>query len=93
MKYTGGYEYVFYNANLNFTLQYQLILAAIDPADKPEEVEKKIELVSCYINKWIAHRVFNYKTIDYSAIVYQVFLTCKKIRRKPTVELLQILKG
>jgi hypothetical protein len=39
---TKGFEYVFYNANRNFTLQYQLILAAIDSSETREESDKKI---------------------------------------------------
>jgi uncharacterized protein with ParB-like and HNH nuclease domain len=47
---TKGFEYVFYNADRNFTLQYQLILAAIDPSETKEESDKKIKLVSCFLD-------------------------------------------
>ena len=47
LNITKGFEYVFYNADRNFTLQYQLILAAIDPSETKEESDKKIKLVSC----------------------------------------------
>jgi len=89
---TNGFEYVFYNANRNFTLQYQLILAAIDPAETKEESDRKIKLVSCFLDLYFTRRIFNYKTVDYSAIVYNVFLLSKKFRRKPVPELLALLK-
>jgi len=37
---TKGFEYVFYNADRYFTLQFQLILAAIDPLETKEEAKK-----------------------------------------------------
>ena len=89
---TPGFEYVFYNADRNFTLQYQLILAAIDPMETLEESNKKIKLVSCFLDLYFTRRIFNYKTVDYSSIVYNIFLISKKIRRKPLPELLNILE-
>ena len=89
---TKGFEYVFYNANRNFTLQNQLILAAIDPLETKEESDKKIKLVSCFLDLYFTRRIFNYKTVDYSSIVYNVFMLSKKIRRKPLLELLDICK-
>lgn len=89
---TKGFEYVFYNADRNFTLQYQLILAAIDPLETKEESDKKIKLVSCFLDLYFTRRIFNYKTVDYSSIVYNVFMLSKKIRRKPLLELLDVCK-
>ena len=89
---TKGFEYVFYNANRNFTLQNQLILASIDPLETKEESDKKIKLVSCFLDLYFTRRIFNYKTVDYSSIVYNVFMLSKKIRRKPLLELLDICK-
>lgn len=95
-KYSGtltkGFEYVFYNADRNFTLQYQLILAAIDPIETKEDSDKKIKLVSCFLDLYFTRRIFNYKTVDYSSIVYNVFMLSKKIRRKALPELLEVLK-
>lgn len=89
---TKGFEYVFYNANRNFTLQYQLVLAAIDPKETKEESDKKIKIVSCFLDLYFTRRIFNYKTVDYSSMVYNVFILSKKIRRKPLSELLEICK-
>lgn len=89
---TKGFEFVFYNSNRNFTLQNQLILAAIDPLETKEESDKKIKLVSCFLDLYFTRRIFNYKTVDYSAIAYNVFMLSKRIRRKPLAELLDTCK-
>lgn len=81
------YEYVFYNANRNFTFQYQIILAAIDRKDSPETINKKIKVVSAFIDQYIALRVFNFKVVDYSTIRNAVFNITKSIRRLPLDEL------
>jgi len=91
-NYTPGFESVFYNGNRNFTLQFQLILASIDPNETKEESDKKIKLISCFLDLYFTRRIFNYKTVDYSAIVYNVFLLSKKFRRKSISELLEICK-
>lgn len=89
---TKGFEYVFYNSNRNFTLQYQLILASIEPTETKEISDKKIKLVSCFLDLYFTRRIFNYKTVDYSSIVYNVFILSKKVRKKPLSELLETLK-
>lgn len=86
------YEYVYHNADRGFTLQYQIILASIDKDDTTEIINKKIKLVSCFIDQFIAIRVFNFRTVDYSSIKYTVFNLTKKIRRKTVDELVTIFK-
>ena len=90
--FTSDYEYVYHNADRGFTLQYQIILAAISPTDTNEIINKKIKLVSCFIDQFIATRVFNFRTVDYSSVRYTVFNLTKKIRRKNLTELLEVFK-
>lgn len=91
-NFTAGFESVFYNGNRNFTLQFQLILASIDPNETREESNRKIKLISCFLDLYFTRRIFNYKTVDYSSIVYNVFILSKKIRQKSLTELLEICK-
>jgi len=91
-NFTSGFESVFYNGNRNFTLQFQLILASIDPNETREESNRKIKLISCFLDLYFTRRIFNYKTVDYSSIVYNVFILSKKIRQKSLTELLEICK-
>jgi uncharacterized protein with ParB-like and HNH nuclease domain len=90
--FDAEYEYVFYNANRNFTLQYQMILGAIDPNDTQEIINKKIKAVSCFIDQYISIRVFNFKKVDYSGIKNAMFITTKALRRCPLNELPDRLK-
>lgn len=90
--FNKDYEYVFYNADRGFTFQYQIILASIDPGDPIDIINRKVKLVSCFIDQFITIRVFNFKTVDYSSIRYTVFNLTKKIRRKSIYELKAILK-
>jgi uncharacterized protein with ParB-like and HNH nuclease domain len=81
MQFNKDYEYVYYNANNNFTLQNMVILAAINPEDTPEEENKKIKMISCFLDQYILNRVVNFKTVDYSAIKNAMFNLSKKIRK------------
>lgn len=81
LEYNEEYPYIFYNANRNFTLQYQLILAAISPEDTQEEVNQKIKITSCFIDQYITRRVVNYKSCDYSTIKNAIFNLTKNFRR------------
>ena len=89
--YTNGFEHIFYNANQNFTLQPQLLFAAVDPNDPTDIIDTKIRVVSCFLDNYLIRRIFNYKTVDYSAMTYNIFLLTKKIRRTPIPDLVNIL--
>ncbi|MBA8896477.1 DUF262 domain-containing protein [Clostridium saccharobutylicum] len=91
-NFNKEYDYVFYNADRGFTFQYQIILASICPKDTLDIINKKIKLVSCFIDQFISVRVFNFKTVDYSSIRYTIFNLTKKIRRKDINELANIFK-
>ena len=90
--FTPGLEYVYYNAHNNFTLQYPLVLAPLCPADDLDTVNRKIRLVSGYIDIFIARRVVNFRTLGYSSIVYTMFQLMKKIRDLDVTELAEVLR-
>lgn len=90
-QYTKGLEAVFYNAHNEFTWQNTILLAALDPADSAEIVERKIAVTARYLDIWIMRRVTNYIRVGYSAVNYAMWLLCKEIRRKSLPELVQIL--
>ena len=89
--FVGDFEDIFFNANRNFTLQPLLLMAAIDPNDTNIIVDLKLKIVSCFLDNYLIRRIFNYKTVDYSAMTYNIFMLSKKIRRKPANELIEIL--
>lgn len=92
VEFTQEFECVYYNAERNFTLQYQVILSAIDPDDADEVVKQKIQIVSRYIDQYIARRGFNFKTVGYNIVKNTMFGISKKIRRKPVHDLRELLR-
>ncbi|MCK0179682.1 DUF262 domain-containing protein [Flavobacteriaceae bacterium S0862] len=86
-----GFEYIFYNANRNFTLQSLILLASLEKNDTKEIIDKKLKIVSCFLDYYMSIRIFNYKTLDYSAMTYTMFMLAKKIRNKSPYELVEIL--
>ena len=47
------FKYIFYNAQLGFTFQMQLLFAPINLSDTEEIINKKLDLVSKYIDMYI----------------------------------------
>ena len=89
---TEGYEHVFYNDYNYFTLEFPLILSAIKSSDKPEIVDKKIKLISKFIDTFIVLKAINRRTLGYSAIIYTIFNIIKRIRDNDLEELSVNLK-
>lgn len=85
-------KFVYYNAQLGFTLQSQLLLAPICYEDSWETIYEKINLVSRFIDLFIIARVTNYKSCDYSTIKNHVFGLTKSIRNTGVETLKCILK-
>ncbi|AGI47818.1 hypothetical protein TALC_00823 [Thermoplasmatales archaeon BRNA1] len=86
-SFDKSYEWMFYNAKLNFTLQNQVILASISSDDPIDIVNKKIRMVSCFINLYVIRRGVNYKDFSYSSIKNAIFNITKEIRNKNVEEL------
>lgn len=73
-------KYVYYNAQVNFTLQPQLLLAPVCYEDSWPVIVEKINLVARFIDVLIVSRVTNYRSVDYSTIKNFVFNVTKDIR-------------
>jgi uncharacterized protein with ParB-like and HNH nuclease domain len=91
-KLTKKFDYVFYNSYNNFTFQPSLLLAPIKSSDDSETIDKKIKLVSRYIDTFIILRAINRRTLGYSSISYSMYNLIKKIRDQDLDSLLDILK-
>ena len=78
--FDASQPYLFYNAQLSFTLQMQLALAPILKSDSLDIADKKFFLVSRFIDIYIYTRAVNYKSMDYSTIKHFVFNVTKRIR-------------
>ena len=88
---TKGLEPIFYNAKMAFTLQYPLLLAPICKTDNEEDIQRKLYIVSSYIDIIIARRIWNFNSITYSTMQYSMFNVIKEIRNKTVEELVKIL--
>jgi len=86
-----GLEPIFYNAKMAFTLQYPLLLAPICKIDNEEDIQKKLYIISSYIDILIARRIWNFNSITYSTMQYSMFNIIKEIRNKTVEELAKIL--
>jgi hypothetical protein len=86
-----GLEPVFYVACFNFTLQYPLILAALNPQDSNDVVDRKIRAVAKFIDILLARRAVNYLSLNFAAMSYYMFQTMKEIRGKALPALVQFL--
>lgn len=86
-----GLEFIQYNSDRAFTLQYQSLLAPLVPGDSDDEVARKMEIVARFIDITLARRIWNYKSIAYSTMSYAMFLAMRSVRRKPVEEVALIL--
>ena len=74
------YKYVFYNSNIKFTLQGQVLLAPITSNDSDEIIDKKIDLCSKFLDLYIYSRAVESRSTDYNTVKNAVFNITKKIR-------------
>lgn len=88
---TPGLETVYYLAGHDFTLQYPVELAALTPDDPPPVIDRKIRIVSTFLDILIARRIWNFRLIAYSTMQYAMFLVMREVRRKQPLELAEIL--
>lgn len=88
---TEGMEAVFYNAQINFTLQYPVLLAAIRWGDAEADILRKIRITAGYIDIVIARRVWNWKATAYSNMQYNMFLVLKDVRGKSPADIAETL--
>jgi len=89
---TSELEEIYYNAQSNFTLQYPVLMAPVNKTDSDAEVKMKLKLVSKYLDILITRRLWNFRSISYSALQYSMFLVMKKIRGVSIPQLASILK-
>lgn len=86
-----GYEIVYANSWLDFTLQYPLLLAPLKPSDNESTRLRKIHVVSSFLDILLARRIWNFRSISYSTLQYAMFLVMREIRGKSVEQLATIL--
>ena len=86
-------KYVFYNAQLTFTMQAQMLMAPILPDDDAATVEQKINLTARFIDLMIIAKVTNNNSVQQNNIKRDVSDWTRDIRRCPIAELKSKLKN
>jgi len=90
---TEGLESIRYNEERGFTLQTQLLLAAVEPGETGDIVRRKLALVADFLDIWLARRVWNFRTIAYSSVKYTLFTLTREVRGRSLAELSSYLRG
>lgn len=90
--YAEDTKYIYYNAQVNFTLQAQLLLAPVRYEDSWPVIIEKMNLAARFIDILIVSRVTNYRSVDYSTIKNFIFNVTKEIRMVDIATLKQKLK-
>ena len=75
-----GLEYVYYNAQNNFTLQYPVLLAPLCVEDTEEDILNKIRITATYIDILIHRRLWNFLEIAQRSMADPMFWVMQAIR-------------
>jgi uncharacterized protein with ParB-like and HNH nuclease domain len=90
-RYTSGWEFVFFNAMNDFTLQLTLAMSVSEVDDEDEVFRQKVELVTKFVDLMVARRMANFKRRGYSMMYRPMFALAKSLRGKSLEEIRKIL--
>lgn len=79
---TPGYEEVFYNANRDLNYQISMIISAVCNDDSEENIKRKIQMVSKFVDDFASIRIFNFKKVNWNTNKYLLFRVMREIRNK-----------
>jgi uncharacterized protein with ParB-like and HNH nuclease domain len=91
VTYSPEFAHVFFNGSRGIALQHMAILAAIQPNDSGAVIDKKIKMISFYIDALLSSRVMTGKDNTYDNIKDQFFALAKQVRRKDVFDIKAIL--
>ena len=89
--FTAGREAIYFCAQNGFTLQYPVLLAPLCKDDSEETVLRKLSITSSFLDILIARRIWNFRAIHYSTMLYAMFQIMRMIRRKSVEQLTALL--
>jgi uncharacterized protein with ParB-like and HNH nuclease domain len=91
MRISPGLETVYYNAQLEFTHQYHVLLAPLRPSDDEEVIDRKLRVTGAFLDILVARRIWNNRSIAYSTMQYAMFTYGRDIRALGVDELVEAL--
>lgn len=86
-------ECVYYNAHQKFTLQFPVLLAPLQQEDSDEDIIRKIQIVSRYLDIFIHRRIWNFLPVSQNIMTETMFSVIRDIRGKSPSELASLLHG
>ncbi len=82
LHFTPGYEEVFYNANRDLNYQITMILSAVSNDDSEEDIKRKIQMISKFVDIFASTRIFNFKKVNWNTNKYLLFRVMREIRNQ-----------
>ena len=79
---TPGYEEIFYNTNRDLNYQTMLIISAVCNDDSNEDIQRKIQMVSKFVDDFASIRILNFKKVNWNTNKYLLFRVMREIRNK-----------
>ena len=94
IKLDDKLENIFYinERGLASSIYYPLLIASINIEDDEETINKKLALVSRYLEMFVVFRSINYRSYSHGSIRYTMYSLVKEIRGKSVEELAKIFK-
>ena len=90
--FTQGLEWVYFNAQHNFTLQYPVLLAPLTVSDNEDSALRKLRIVAAWLDIVIHRRIWNWRSNSYSTMQYAMFLAMRDIRGTGSQDLAVMLR-
>lgn len=87
------YPSVFYNHYHTFPFQDVIMLSAVKYGDNEETINKKLKLISEFLEMFIILRLTNYRSLGSSAISYSMFLLTRLVRDCSLTELVWVCQN
>ena len=79
---TPGFEEVFFNADRDLNYQTMLIISAVRNDDSEGEINRKIQMISKFVDDFASIRIFNFRKVNWNTNKYLLFRVMKEIRNQ-----------
>ena len=79
---TPGFEEVFYNADRDLNYQTMLIISAVRNDDSEVDINRKIQMISKFVDDFASIRIFNFRKVNWNTNKYLLFRVMKEIRNQ-----------